>query len=120
MSITPEEIEITARKLATLQAQPDRNPNLEESVAMLPRSPFRVSLTVMDMVSEIPHYWEGLNHSGKRSRDVNFVRFHKGDESLVTPDPNKWYLEVVEPLMGWGWHAGVEAVLKVAASVREV
>lgn len=125
--ITPRLIEDTAKRLAELQAQTERDSTAEESLVSHVRNempvskdefpyypagmilPYRVLLEARDMISDTPYL---LHWSGKRT--MNFIEFRKGDSSPTEPDPSKWYLYVVEPGVGWAWHLGVEEVVSVS------
>lgn len=126
--ITPRLIEDTAKRLAQLQAQPERDFAAEEDLVSHVRNempvskdefpyypagmimPYRVLLEARDMVSDISYISEDLLHwSGKRTMD--FIEFRRGDSSSTEPDPSKWYLYAVEPGVGWAWHLGVEDVV---------
>lgn len=129
--ITPRLIEDTAKRLAQLQAQTERDFAAEESLVSqvkneMPVSkdeypyypagmimPYRVLLEARDMVSDIPHISEDLLHwPGKRT--MNIIEFRRGDSSPTEPDPSKWYLYAVEPEVGWAWHLPVEDVVSVS------
>lgn len=128
--ITPRLIEETAKHLAQLQAQQERDSAAEEALVShvrneMPASkdkfpytggmavPYRVLLEARDMVTDISYISENLLHQpGKRT--MNFIEFRRGDSSRTEPDPSKWYLYVVEPGIGWAWHLGVDDVVSVS------
>ena len=123
--LTPQKILDAARELARLQNKPRRDQDQEDKLVarihysmptrnagiIIPferRVPYGIRVSVSDMANEL-YRGDGINHTGQSILDVDLIEFQRGKpENPVVSDPNKWYLYVMDPRMGWTWYIGVE------------